>query len=109
MLSARTEEVAGDGLNPAQRESIRAVLSRFPEIERAVLFGSRATGAWTASSDIDLALHGDAITLEIEHRLAAFLDDLLLPVPIDLVRVRALRSQSLLRRIAAEGVAFYAR
>ena len=35
---------------------IRAVLAEFPQVEKAVLYGSRAKGDYKNSSDIDLTL-----------------------------------------------------
>ena len=40
--------------------SISGILSRYPAVEAAYLFGSHAKGAATAQSDIDLALVGKA-------------------------------------------------
>ena len=45
-----------DGLKDAHREAIIAVLAANERVERAVLFGSRATGTNTVSSDVDIAL-----------------------------------------------------
>jgi predicted nucleotidyltransferase len=65
-----------DGLTTSQRNAIREVLASFPRVERAGLFGSRALGASSPASDIDLALFGDSPTLEDEARIAARLEDL---------------------------------
>lgn len=46
------------GLPPQAVESIRQVLGRFPGIEQAVLYGSRAKGNFRTGSDIDLTLKG---------------------------------------------------
>lgn len=44
---------------------IRCALSKFNEIDKAVIFGSRAIGNYKKGSDIDLAIIGDKITDEI--------------------------------------------
>lgn len=54
------------------------MFGRFPGIEQAVLYGSRAKGNYRPGSDIDLTLKGD-----LSHRdllnIELALDDLLLP------------------------------
>ena len=46
------------GLKDAHREAIIAVIEANERVERAVLFGSRATGTNTVTSDVDIALFG---------------------------------------------------
>ena len=52
-----------DGLKDVHREAIIATIAANDRVERAVLFGSRATGTNTVSSDVDIALFGDRLTL----------------------------------------------
>ncbi len=96
-----------DGLTTFQRECIREVLAEFPQVERAVLFGSRAMGTWSPASDVDLALFGDALTLEDEMRIAARMEDLGLPVNVDLVRHATIQRERLQEHIARHGKPFY--
>ncbi|MHB1052612.1 MAG: nucleotidyltransferase domain-containing protein [Thiobacillus sp.] len=95
------------GLKPDTIARINGVLAAHPEIEQAVLYGSRAKGNYRAGSDIDLCLEGDALTLtqllEIENEL----DDLLLPYKIDLSLHHALDNPELIDHIRRVGVVFY--
>ncbi len=50
------------GLKQTVVEQISHVLARYPEIERAVIYGSRAKGNFKPGSDIDLALIGKRMT-----------------------------------------------
>ena len=75
-----------DGLKDKHREAIIGVLAKNPRVERAVLFGSRAMGAHTPGSDVDLALYGDALTLDDQARLAAEIEELPVPQQVDLVK-----------------------
>lgn len=59
------------GLRDGTVARIAGVLARFPEIERAILFGSRARGTHRRGSDIDLALAGDAV----DWRMVGRVDD----------------------------------
>ena len=44
------------GLSETIRDSLIDVFARFPKIERALIYGSRATGRYRPQSDIDLAV-----------------------------------------------------
>jgi len=46
------------GLPASTVAQVHGVLSRHPEVERAILYGSRAKGNFKAGSDIDLTLSG---------------------------------------------------
>ena len=48
--------ISGHGLSQQTVAQITRVLTEFPDVERAVLFGSRAKGTHKRGSDIDLAL-----------------------------------------------------
>lgn len=65
-------------LSPPELDMLRSVFQRHPEITSVKLFGSRAKGTHSASSDVDLALWGTVNSLEAE-AIAAELDDLPLP------------------------------
>jgi predicted nucleotidyltransferase len=86
---------------------IRAVFASHPNIERAVLYGSRAKGNFRESSDIDLCLVGHAVTLYEQLGIESELDDLLLPYKIDLSRMQALDNQALIEHILRVGMPFY--
>jgi len=44
------------GFKPGDLETIVQTLSKFPEIKKAVIFGSRAKGTYQAGSDVDIAV-----------------------------------------------------
>ena len=96
-----------DGLKDAHREAIIAKIAANDRVERAVLFGSRATGTNTVSSDVDIALFGDRLTLTDQARLAAALDEIPMAQPVDLVLHNAIESPRLLDHIQAHGVELY--
>jgi len=66
------------GLSRQVLERIQDVLAHFPEVRRAVLFGSRAKGTAKQGSDIDLALYGEGLDWRVLGRIDDELDDLLL-------------------------------
>lgn len=97
------------GLSKSTVEKIQGVFSRFPAVEKAVLYGSRAKGNYKTGSDIDLTLLGPALTPRLLAEIDDALDDLLLPYTIDLSIFDKLDHQDLRDHIARVGVAFYQR
>lgn len=95
------------GLKATVIAQINQVLASFPEIDRAVIYGSRAKGNYKAGSDIDLALMGDLLTESRLLQLETRLDDLLLPYKFDLCRFNALSNQQLIDHIGRVGKVFY--
>ncbi|UZK04729.1 nucleotidyltransferase domain-containing protein [Venatoribacter cucullus] len=47
------------GLSEREIALLRAALAAHPNVQRAVLYGSRAMGNYRTGSDIDLTLEGD--------------------------------------------------
>jgi type I restriction enzyme S subunit len=97
------------GLTETTVESICTVFARFPEIEKAILYGSRAKGNFKTGSDIDLTLCGEALTSDLRSTIASALDDLLLPYTIDLSVFNELNHAKLREHIERVGVLFYER
>jgi predicted nucleotidyltransferase len=100
---------ASHGLSEQTVEKIRAVLGSFPEVEKAVIYGSRAKGNYKPGSDIDLTLFGDGLTDELHSRIYWALDDLLLPYKIDLSLVSQLRHPALIDHIQRVGIPLFER
>jgi predicted nucleotidyltransferase len=97
------------GLSEATVERIRGVLADFPEVEKAVLYGSRAKGSHRPGSDIDLTLYGSGLGQTLLARIDEELDDLLLPYQIDLSLFANLTHPELLDHIRRVGVPLYQR
>ncbi len=95
------------GLPPATVERIQGVLCHYAEVERAVLYGSRAKGTHHPGSDIDLALCGSGLNHTLLTRIDNELDDLLLPYQIDLSLMSSLSHPALLDHIRRVGVVLY--
>jgi predicted nucleotidyltransferase len=95
------------GLPPVAVRRIREVLARFPEVEKALLYGSRAKGSYKPGSDIDLTLMGRNLDMSILARLSDQLDDLLLPYKIDLSILNNITHRDLLAHIRRVGIVFY--
>ena len=97
------------GLPESAIEQICAIFASHREIERAVLYGSRAKGHFKPGSDIDLTLFGTDLTHELLLDLLVELDDLLLPWMIDLALFASRKHPALQEHINRVGVVFYQR
>ena len=97
------------GLPERKVNQICAVLAQYPQVERAVLYGSRAKGNFKPGSDIDLTLHGPDLTQKLCATIAEALDDLLLPYTIDLSVFADLQHPELEAHIQRVGVVFFER
>jgi predicted nucleotidyltransferase len=95
------------GLPAATVAKIHGVLSRHAEVERAILYGSRAKGNFKPGSDIDLTLAGSGLDERIRGRIDEELDDLLLPYKFDLSLFADLTHAELIDHIRRVGVVFY--
>ena len=98
-----------DGLKDEQRNAIIEVLSANENVERVVLFGSRATETYSATSDIDITLFGDGLTHIDQTRLAGAVDELPYPHKVDLLIYRSIRNDKLRGEIDKRGVEWFNR
>jgi uncharacterized protein len=97
------------GLTQQTVEKIKSVLSQFAQLDRAVIYGSRAKGNFRNGSDIDLTLFGDELThsdlREIENRI----DDLMLAYSFDISLFKHISNQELVQHIERVGKEFFKR
>lgn len=98
------------GLKETTIQKIGTVLSHYPQVDKAILYGSRAKGNYRNGSDIDLTLHGGAdLTLDVLYKIMEEIDDLLLPYTIDLSIFHQIRDPDVIEHIQRAGVTFYER
>lgn len=97
------------GLKEETVARIQEVLARFPAVERAVLFGSRAKAVQKPGSDIDLALYGEGLDWRVLGRIEEALDDLLLPYTFSLLHHDERTDAAVAGHIARVGLPFYRR
>lgn len=97
------------GLSAATVEKICGVLARHPQVEKAILYGSRAKGNYKNGSDIDLTLAGSGLASRDLLKIMGELDDLLLPYMIDLSILHRIDHEGLREHIQRVGQEFYRR
>lgn len=95
------------GLHEKTIQAIQGVLAGYPQVEHAILYGSRAKGNYHTGSDIDLNLVGSALTLSVLFSIENELDDLLLPYKIDLSIGHTIENPDVLSHISRVGKVFY--
>jgi predicted nucleotidyltransferase len=95
------------GLSEININKIINVFRQFPEIETALLYGSRAKGNYRPSSDIDLTLKGRKLNLQVLSSIIIKLDDLLLPYRLDISIYSQINNPELLDHIHRVGKTFY--
>ncbi|MEX0810799.1 MAG: nucleotidyltransferase domain-containing protein [Chitinophagales bacterium] len=95
------------GLESDDINKIHSVFSRYPQIEKVIIYGSRAKGNYRPGSDIDLVLLGEFLNLSIQLELENELDDLLLPYKIDIALLHKIENKDLLDHIDRIGKVFY--
>ena len=97
------------GLKPEVITQINQIFAEYPEISKAILYGSRAKGNYKNGSDIDLTLISDRLNhrqlLQIQNQI----DDLLLPYSVDLSIFSSIDNLYLIEHIDRIGVTFYER
>lgn len=96
------------GLKENVIKQIHSVFACYPQVKKAVLYGSRAKGNYTPGSDIDITLMGDNdLTLNVLYRIIHDLDDLLLPYSFDVSLFRHISDPDVVAHIQRVGVTFY--
>lgn len=97
------------GLKAMDLELISKTFSQFTEIEKVVLFGSRAMGNYKPYSDIDIALFGASIDLTRQNKIENQLDDLLLPYKFDVCVFEKIENKELIDHIDRVGITIFSR
>lgn len=98
------------GLGKADLVEIIDVFKTVPEIEEAVIFGSRAKGNYRKGSDVDIALKGVGLTSEIVNHVHWLLEEeTKLPYFFDIVDYKSISNQALREHVDRCGKSFYKR
>lgn len=98
------------GLKETTIQKICGVFAKYPLVEKAVLYGSRAKGNYKNGSDIDLTLLGsEDLTLQVLYRIMDEIDELLLPYTFDLSIFHQISDSDVIDHIRRVGVVFYER
>lgn len=95
------------GLSEDIIKKIQLTFSAFPELDEAILYGSRAKGNYKPGSDIDITFKGENINLSTLNRISLQLDDLFLPYTFDLSIYKQIDNPDLIDLIKRVGITLY--
>ena len=95
------------GLSEQIVNKIISVFEKQPEVEEAILFGSRAKGTNREGSDIDITLKGSALNFQAIKKIELRLDEQLLPYEINLVLYKSIKNLDLREHIDRKGISIY--
>ena len=94
------------GLSSKNLSALIKIFKKHSEIERVMIFGSRATGRYKPGSDVDLALWQREGT-DVIARLYSDLEDSTIPYFFDIVDFRSLEADKFKQTIERDGVVVY--
>lgn len=94
------------GLNQEVIEKIESVFIKYPQLEKVVIYGSRAKGNFSNGSDIDLTCFGELNLTEL-HKIENEIDDLYLPYKFDFSLIKHIDNEDLINHIERVGKLFY--
>lgn len=87
-----------------------SIFSTYPEVERVVVFGSRALGNAKPGSDVDCAFSGKNLTSQLVSRIQNYLEEeTLLPYFFDCIHIESTHNKALLEHINVHGKILYLR
>jgi predicted nucleotidyltransferase len=96
------------GLSQKQIEEIQSILSKYEEIEKAVVFGSRAIDTFKEASDVDIAIKGVNVTFKTVAKLKYELEEeTYIPFFFDVVAYNSIKSNELIEHIDTKGKILY--
>ena len=101
------EAVQRFGLKEATINKIIAVFAKYTQIEKILLYGSRAKGNYRNGSDIDLTLIGDQLNYSQLSGIESDIDDLFLPYSFDISIFKDIDNPDLVEHINRVGVVLY--
>lgn len=91
------------GLTERQLQQLSELFGHYPQLERVVLYGSRAKGNFRPGSDVDITLMGKELTKTDLNNLENEIDDLLLPYFFDISLFHKISNPDLMEHIERVG------
>ena len=103
MVTIPSLDATPESLGLSQRiiDSLLETFSRYPKVERVIIYGSRARGDYRPGSDIDLAVIAPKMRFDEFSQLWNEIDDLPIAFNIDLLHLDTLKNQALKSAIKA--------
>lgn len=90
------------GLTERELDEIKIIYHLFPEIEKIIIFGSRARGDFRRTSDIDIALIGNVE--KTIYKIRDYFDESRIIYTVDVVDFSKIESSTFKEDIEKEGI-----
>jgi uncharacterized protein len=97
------------GLSHSIVDQIKSVFVKYPELEKVLIYGSRAKGNFKPGSDIDLTFIGDGLNQTMLNKIDDEIDDLMLPYTFDLSILKNVSNTDFIAHVERVGIVFYER
>jgi predicted nucleotidyltransferase len=95
------------GLSELQYGQIVNVFANNKDVDKVILYGSRAKGTQKPYSDIDITILGDNLNFSLLQKIEIELDDLLLPYKFDVSLYNSIDNNDLVEHIKRVGKTIY--
>lgn len=98
------------GLKEEDRTMIMEAIGRYGEIEKAVLFGSRAKGNYKHGSDVDISISGANVSYDTVVELRYWLnEETNMSYHFDIVHLETIKNKELKEHIQRAGIILFER
>lgn len=98
------------GLSQPIIDRIVETISHHKEVEKAIIYGSRAKGSYKNGSDIDVTLvGGEELNIDVLYKIMGEIDDLLLPYTFDLSIFHLVTDRDVIEQINRIGKILYSK
>ncbi|MFK8262714.1 nucleotidyltransferase domain-containing protein [Capnocytophaga canimorsus] len=94
------------GLETTVLASFQDIFEKFENIEKVIVYGSRAKGNFRYNSDIDLSIIGE-VSYDDLLKIEFLIDELLLPYKVDLSVFNKIDNSDLKTHIERVGIVLY--
>ena len=97
------------GLSDKEFDEMTAIFGKFKNLEKVILYGSRAKGNYKKFSDVDITLEGDNLTLADLFQIQDLLYESDLPYMYDVSIFSSITNPDLIDHIRRRGVVIWER
>ena len=98
---------SGTGISQRFIHELQSYCSENDQIEKVLLFGSRARGDFHRSSDIDLAFFTKKSSHTAQNLIEHRIQEMPTPLKVDIIFFNRLAKEKMISNIKKEGVAIY--
>ena len=96
------------GLTEQDMDILKSVISSFSQVDEALLFGSRSKGNFRNGSDVDIALKGLKLNLDIVSQISYILnEETNMPYKFDVLNYHTISNKELIEHIDRVGISIY--